>query len=145
MPFGRGPGGEGGLEGSGRVLSGQGKAVEFGFGYVLKGLGAEGVADSLVEGAELGFVEGVVEAEHRGGVGEFDEAFAGGSADALGGGVGGDERGVGLFEGLELAHEGVVLGVGELGLIEDVIEVFVVAEILAELLNFAHEGQPIGY
>lgn len=143
--FGAVAAGEGELEAAARVLGREGEAVEFEFGYVLEGFVAEEVADALVEGAELGFVEGVVEAEHRGGVGEFDEAFAGGSTDALGGGVGGDERGVGLFEGLELAHEGVVLGVGELGLIEDVIEVFVVAEILAELLNFAHEGQPIGY
>ncbi len=145
LAFGAVAAGEGELKRARGELGGEGEAVEFEFGHVLEGLVAEDVADALVEGAEFGFVEGVVEAEHGGGMGEFDKAFAGGSANALGGRVGSDERGVGLFEGLELAHESVVLGVGELGLIEDVIEVFVVAEILAELLNFAHEGQPIGY
>jgi len=143
--FGSVAAGEGELEGTGGVLGGEGEAVEFEFGYVLEGLIAEEVADALIEGAEFGFVEGVVEAEHGGGMAELDEAFAGGAADALGGRVRGDERGVGLFEGLEFAHEDVVFGVGELGLIEDVIEVLVVAEIVAEIVNFAHGGQPIGY
>ena len=133
------------MERTGRVLGGEGEAVELEFGDILEWLIAEEVADALIEGAEFSFVEGVIEAQHGGGMGEFDEAFAGGAADALGGGVEGDERGVGLFEGLEFAHAGVVFGVGDLGLVEDVIEVLVVAEFLTELLNFAHEGQPIGY
>ena len=133
------------MEGAVGILGGEGKAVEFEFGYVLEGLVAEEVANALVKRAQFGFVERVVETEHRRGVAEFDEAFAGGSADALGGGVGGYERGVGLFEGLEFAHEAVVFGVGELGLVEDVIEVFVVANLVDKRFNFAHGGHPIGY
>jgi hypothetical protein len=62
---------------------------------------------------------------------EFGEAVARGAADALGGGVGGDEFGVGGFELLELAHEAVILGVGDLRGVEDVVEMFVAAEFFA--------------
>ncbi len=143
--FGAVAAGEGELERAVGILGSEGEAVELEFGDVLEGLVAEEVADSLVEGAEFGFVEGVIQAEHGRGVAEFDEAFAWSSADALGGGVRGDERRVGVFEGLEFAHEGVVFGIRKLGLIEDVIEVLVVADLVDKLFNFAHEGHPIGY
>jgi hypothetical protein len=42
---------------------------------------------------------------------------------------------VGSFEGLEAVHGRVVLGVGPLGRVEDVVEVLVVAEEGAELLE----------
>jgi hypothetical protein len=62
---------------------------------------------------------------------ELGEAFAGLAADALRGRVRGDEFGMGGLEFLEVAHEGVVFGVGDLGRIEDVIEMLVPAELLA--------------
>jgi len=44
------------------------------------------------------------------------------------------------FEGLEAVHQGVVLGVGEYGSVEDVVEVLVVAELVAEALDLDFWG-----
>ena len=41
---------------------------------------------------------------------------------------------MGGFEGLELAHERVVLGVGHLGVVEDVVPVGMPADLTAQLL-----------
>ncbi len=49
--------------------------------------------------------------------------------DALGGGVGRDRVGVLLLQVLELAEELVVLGVADLGRVEDVVAVVVVVEL----------------
>ena len=46
-------------------------------------------------------------------------------ADALAGGVGGDDLRVLLFEGAEIAHQGVVLVVGDHGVVEHVVAVVV--------------------
>ena len=40
------------------------------------------------------------------------------------------------FERLEPAHQGVVLGVGQLGIVEDVVEVVVTVYLLAQLFDF---------
>jgi hypothetical protein len=112
-----------------------GESIELELGDVAVWGAAEEVADAAVEIAELGFVEGVVEAEEGRAVGDFDEALARFAADALGGRIGGDQFGVLGFEGLEPAHERVVFGVGNLGSVQDVILVFVVAELFRELLD----------
>jgi hypothetical protein len=39
---------------------------------------------------------------------------------------------MGLFEGLEIADEGVIFGVADFGLVENVVLVFVVAKQVAE-------------
>src|SRR5438093_8147005 len=57
------------------------------------------------------------------------------AAHALGGAVGGDEVWKARLEVAELAHEGVVLGVGDLGPRLDVIEVVVVVNLLAQLAD----------
>jgi len=63
------------------------------------------------------------------------EAFGGFAAYALGGGIGRDQLGVRGFDALELVHEGVVLGVGDLGSVEDVIKMLVMAEFGAEFFG----------
>ena len=63
------------------------------------------------------------------------EALGGLAADALGGRVGGEQLGMRGLEALELVHQRVVLGVGDLGGVENVVEVLVAAEIGAELLG----------
>jgi hypothetical protein len=57
---------------------------------------------------------------------DFDEAFAGFAADALGGGVRSEEIGVIFLELGEFAEESVVFGVGDFGLVEDVVLMLVV-------------------
>ncbi len=114
-------------------MQGEGEAVKFEFADVLDLLGGgEAGFEAIGPGAEVRLVVGVVEREHGAGVGEFGEAVFGLAADALGRGVGGDEVGVGGLEEFEAVHEGVVLGVGQLGGVKDVVEVLMVAEVGAE-------------
>jgi hypothetical protein len=60
---------------------------------------------------------------------------SGSAADALGGRVGGDELGVALFELPELDDEGVEVGVGDFGGVEDEVAVLVVGDLRAELFD----------
>src|SRR5438309_11762104 len=55
------------------------------------------------------------------------------AAHALGGAVGGDEVWKARLELAELAHEGVILGVGDLGPRLDVVQIVVVVNLLAQL------------
>ncbi len=91
--------------------------------------------DTLVESAQLAFVEGVSEAEHGPAVANGGELLQGRRADALGGGVGCDQLGVGFLQLLELAKEAVVVGVADLRGVEDVVAVVVVLELAAQLLD----------
>ena len=61
------------------------------------------------------------------------------AADALRGRVGRDELGVVGLEPLELVHERVVFGVGNFGRVEDVVEVLVVAQLMAQ--SFCASGR----
>src|SRR5712692_5617660 len=64
------------------------------------------------------------------------EFFAGFGPDTLSGRVGREEFGMLGLERLEPAHQGIVLGVGQLGGVEDVVEVVVTVYLLAQLLDF---------
>ena len=64
----------------------------------------------------------------------------GGAADAPGGRVGGDDLGKGLLDREELAGEGVVLGVADLGAGEGVVEVLVPAELVAQPAGAQRSG-----
>src|ERR1019366_2463134 len=57
------------------------------------------------------------------------------STDALGGRIRREQFGVLGFQGLEPAHERVIFGVGDLRSVEDVILVFVVADLFGKLLD----------
>ena len=74
-------------------------------------------------------------------MGDLGESFFGLAADTLGGRIGSDEVGVVGFEALQLAHEVVEVGVGDRRLVEDVIEVLVVADLVAEGVDLAAEGR----
>src|SRR5579864_80216 len=62
----------------------------------------------------------------------LDEALARLAAHALGGRVRRDEFGMLGFERLQAIHARVVLGVVNLGCVEDVVEVLVVAKVFAQ-------------
>jgi hypothetical protein len=122
-----------GAVGRGRVVQGEREAVELELADVADLFGAgQGVADALVPGAQFGLVVGVVEREHGARVRRLDEAFAGLAADALGGRVGRDQLGMLGLERLQAVHARVVLGVGDLGRVEHVVEMLVVAKVLAQ-------------
>ena len=96
---------------------------------------ARALPDALVEGAQLVLVVGVVEAEHRRQVLDGREAFDRPSRDALRRRIGRDEiRMLGL-EPLELVQQAVELLVGNLGVVVDVVALFVVADGVAELFQ----------
>ena len=66
----------------------------------------------------------------------LDETFARFSTHALGGGIGCDQVRMLSFQGLELAHQSVVVGVAYLGLIQDVVQMFVAAQGIALSFDF---------
>ena len=63
------------------------------------------------------------------------EQRGGRRAHALGGGVGGEQGGVGALERVQLAQQLVVLDVGYLGRVEDVVAVVVVFDLRAQLVD----------
>jgi len=80
-------------------------------------------------GAQLVLVERVVEAHHGYTVAHFGEEARRRGADGVGGRVGcGQRREVGL-ELAQLAHQQVVLGVGDLGRVEHVVQLVVVEDL----------------
>ena len=123
------------MEGSLGIESGHREAIELEFGDIAEGLIAEEVADAAVEVAEFGFVECVVEAKHRRAVGKLEEALTGGTADAGAGRIETSQVGVFGLECEELAHQGIVLKVGDLGRIEDVVTVLVMLKLFAQIAD----------
>ena len=123
------------------VAERHGHAVELVFADVadLGVLAGEGTG-AAVPVAQFLFAGDVVEREHGAGVRNLGKSFFGLAAYALRGRVGSDQLRVLGFELLELAHQGVEFGVGDLGGVEAVIEVFVVTDGLAEFLDLVLDG-----
>src|SRR5262249_14367752 len=91
--------------------------------------------EPVLELAELALAVRVVEAEHGHAVGEGRELLGRLLAHALRGAVRGDEVGVLRLEIAELALQAVVLLVGDLRRVQDVVEVLVAADLLAQLAD----------
>ena len=72
---------------------------------------------------------------------DFDESLARLAADALGGRIRRDQLGMRGFQRLQLPHHRVVFGVGDLGRVQHVIQMLVVAQFLAQGLNFVGDAQ----
>ena len=111
-------------------------AVELGLGDVLDLLSfpeIEPLAHPPVEVGDSRRVECVREREHGHLVDHLVERVEGSAADALGGGIGNGELGVGRLQGDELREQAVVLRVGDLRRIEHVVEMVVTSDRLAEL------------
>jgi len=99
------------------------------------GVVPEPTRDTVGPGPELLLGERVVEREHRRPVRDGGEQVGRRSPDALRGRVGGDQLGVGILQRAQLADELVVLGVGDLGIVEHVVAVRVEVDQLAQLLD----------
>src|ERR1700722_16675805 len=80
--------------------------------------------------------KGVVEAAHGSLVGDGLEAVARRAADALSGRIGSDEFWIFFFELLEFVEQLVEGGVGNLGVVNDMIQIFVMTNFFAQALDF---------
>ena len=89
----------------------------------------------IAPGPQLVGRDGVVERHHGHGVHDGGEGRRPPATDDLGGRVGRDQFGELGLERLELAHERVPLGVGDLGLVELVVALVVVADGGAQLVD----------
>ena len=65
--------------------------------------------------------------------------------DASGGRIGRDQLWIGRFELFQPIHQPVVSGVGELRLIQNVVSIVVVANLVAELLDFLFRRNGLGH
>ncbi len=127
-------------EGAVLVDEGDGEAVHLRLADEREVVDAGDGGGASMPGAELGFGEGVGEAEQRQAVLDDAECGDGLAADALRRGVRRNELRVALLELAQLAHELVVLGVAYLGAVEDVVAVVVVGDEGAQLLDAELDG-----
>ena len=121
-------------EGSPLVGQGDGEAVDLRLGGEGEVVAAGAFGGAAVPVGKVIVGGGVGEAEKGAAVLDRGEGLEGGGAHAQRGGVGGDELGIGGFEGAELVHELVVLAVADLGCVEHVVAVVVVVDERAQLL-----------
>ena len=125
-------------EAAARVEQRHAEPVDLGLADVAGALARQRPAQPGLELAQAVGRGGVVEREHRHAMLDGLEGVDWRARHALGRAVGRDEVGVLGLQGLELAQEGVVLGVGDLRPRLDVIEIVVVVDPLAQL------GEPLG-
>ena len=107
-------------------------AVELQFADVVDVFAAAEFVHAPFPVAQFVFAVGVVERQHRRGVRHFDESLARLAADALGGRIGRDQFWDARFQILQLLHQLVEFDVADLGIVENVIEILVVANFLAQ-------------
>ncbi len=117
------------------VEDGDAEAVDLELGRIGDGPAAEGLLDPGLELADLVLVVAVVDAQHRGPVGDRGEALEGPLADALGRRFRRDQLGEAGFEVAQLGHEPVELGVGDLGVGVDVVLALVMDDVAAKRLG----------
>ena len=116
-------------------MRGHGQAVELQLGDVLEFGAAHQLAHAAIEIAQLAFVQGVVETEHGRAVGHLDETLARLAAYALGWGIRRQQFGMARLQIAQFAHEGVVFGVGDFGLVQHVVQALVMAQRFAQLFD----------
>src|SRR6267154_191179 len=114
------------------VLQRNAEAVEFVLGDVLDFFAAAALAHAAVEIGQGLVGKSVVQAEHGAGVLDGLEAFAGSGAYADGGRIGRDEVRMRGLEFLEAVHQAIVGGVGNFRLVQHVVEIFVMAQLVAQ-------------
>ena len=122
------------------ILEGQGQAEAVDLELTDEaGPAARGrLLDPPVKVQQLAFRVGIVQAQHREGVLHRHHSLGGLPSDPLGGRIGSDQLGMGRLQSPELPHELVELPIGNLGVVQHVIAVLVVANLLPQagyLLN----------
>ena len=116
-------------------------AVELGLGDVLDLLSfpeLEPLAHAPVEVGDSRLVERIGEGEHGHHVDDLGERLERGAPDPLGGGIGMGELGVGGLQGEELGEQAVVLRIRYRRRVQDMVEMVVAGDGLAELGRAAH-------
>ena len=100
--------------------------------------------DAAVPVAQFLLVVGIVEREHRPRVLHLDEAFARFAAHALRRRIRRDQLRMRRFQALQLLHQAVKIGVGKFGSVQDVVQVFVMADFFAQIVNLALNAFVLG-
>src|SRR5712672_1980952 len=127
------------------VLQRDAEAIELVLGDVLDFFAAAALANAAVEIGQGLVGKSVVQAEHRASVLHGLEAFAGSGAYADGGRIGRDESGMRGLQLLEAVHQAIVGGVGNFGLVQHVIEIFVMTQLVAQIFDFDFGGYRLGH
>jgi hypothetical protein len=124
-------------EASTLVGEGDAQPVDLELGHVLdRGAGrACALADALVEGAELLFVVGVVETEHRLQMLDGRKPLRRAPGHPPRRRIGRDEVGILRFERFQFVEQPVEFRVGNLRIVVDVVTLFVVPDGLAQIAN----------
>ena len=118
---------------SGRVVQRQRQAVELQLADITHSLrSGQGFAYTLIPGAQIGLTVGVVQREHGPRVRRLHKAVARLAADPLRRRIRSNQLGMRRLQSAQTMEAPVVLGVAERGNVEDVIQMFVVAKILAQ-------------
>ena len=112
-----------------------GQSVQFRFERVSNLFPAQSALHAAYPLAHLVLAERVLYAEHGHGVTDRAECLDGLSADALRGRVGGNKVRIFALQTLQFPHQAVVLGVGYLGVVEDIITIVVVVDFFAEFFD----------
>jgi hypothetical protein len=93
------------------ILRGHGKPVHLEFGDIAIFNSPEKFADPAIERQKLFLIQSIIQAQHRGAVRHFDEAFAGLAAHTLGWGVGGRQLRMQRLEFPQPANQRVIFGI----------------------------------
>jgi hypothetical protein len=93
------------------------------------------LAHAPIECDDVFILEPIVERQHRPRVDDFLQLADGRRADALRRRIGCHQVGILFFERLQLAHQPVVLGVGDLRIVEHVVAIVVMLELRAQLTD----------
>ena len=114
------------------IVRGHRQPIHLQFGYVLVCLSLQQIAHAAVKIAQFAFVERIVQAQHRRAVLHLHEPFARLSADSLRRRIGRDQVRMLRFEILQPAHQRIVLGIGDLRLVQHVIQPLVTLQFFAQ-------------
>ena len=121
------------------VAQGQRHAVELQFAYVIDVFPPAQFVYPPLPVAQFVFAVGVIQREHGRRMLRLHETFAGFAADALGGRIGRDQLGMLGLELFQLVHELIEFSVRDFRIVEHVVAIFVVADFVAEGVDFLFE------
>ncbi len=111
------------------------QTIELRLGGVFHLLYLQAFADPAIEIGQLFVIKGIVQGQHGQRMLHRAKGLDGFGADPLGRGIRGDGIGMTLLQFLQFAQQAVVFGVGDLGVVEDVIAVVMVMQLGAQLFD----------